>query len=135
MILTEDLSNFTANVLAADALFKAAEDNILQAEEDAASYETKSYGQVIDDSLKPMLIDFSSMLSSFTENVTDIGQLIHGLTGTVVSIQTFTTGFSLFNQSYNTAVAGAGGNGTLFFLLITDPIIILDPDTAPLPAD
>ena len=45
------------------------------------------------------------------------------LTGTVNSIQSFTEGFALFNQSYTTATAGAGGDGVLFFNLIT-----ADPD-------
>ena len=45
------------------------------------------------------------------------------LTGTVNSMQSFTQGFALFNQSYTTAMGIAGGDGPLFF-----STILADPD-------
>ncbi len=121
-VLLTDWNTFATSVSSANTIFNAAETNILAATNLAATFVPKSYGAIIDDSMKPMLIDFSTMMSSFSENVSEMGHLMDGLTGTVLSIQSFTEGFSHFNDSYNAAIASASGNATKFFLdIIADP--------------
>lgn len=121
-VLGTNWNTFATSVETANLVFSAAEFNINNATELSTSLVAKSYGEIIDASLKPMLIDFSSMMNSFSQNVTEMGYLMEALDGTVKSIQSFTVGFGLFNNSYDTAVAGAGGNATIFFnLIIADP--------------
>ncbi|PWI47492.1 hypothetical protein CEE45_11215 [Candidatus Heimdallarchaeota archaeon B3_Heim] len=116
-VLSTDWGNFTGNVASADIIFDAADYNIRQATDLAGSYTERSYGPIIDASLKPMLIEFSNMLSSFSNNVTEISYLMGGLSKTVLAIQSFTEGFVLFNQSYIDAKSVAS-NGSEFFALI-----------------
>ncbi|MHA1945605.1 MAG: hypothetical protein ACXAC6_16785 [Candidatus Hodarchaeales archaeon] len=122
-VLNTNWDSFSGNVTAADTILSAAVLNINSATALSNSFETKTYGNIIDDSVKPMLIDFSAMLNSFSSNITEISYLMGGLTGTVNSMQSFTQGFALFNQSYTTAMGTAGGDGPLFFSLI-----LADPD-------
>jgi hypothetical protein len=118
-VLITDWNAFAASVNSANVVFHAAKNNIGNATEDSLEYVAKPYGQIIDDSMKPMLIDFSAMMTSFSENITEMGHLMNGLTGTVLSIQSFTEGFAAFNSSYDAAILSAGGNATQFFLDIT----------------
>ncbi len=122
-VLNTSWDQFSADVTAADTILAAAVENINSATTLSNSFETKTYGDIIDASVKPMLIDFSAMLDSFSSNITEISYLMGGLTGTVISMQSFTEGFALFNQSYTTAMGTAGGDGPLFFSLI-----LADPD-------
>jgi hypothetical protein len=117
-VLDTDWSEFAANVTAADTILQAAASNIDGATTLSNSFTTKTYGNIIDASVKPMLLDFSAMLNSFSSNITEMTSLMGALTGTVNSIQSFTEGFALFNQSYINATAAAGGDGVLFFNLI-----------------
>jgi len=117
-VLTTDWDAFAADVTAANTIFADAQSNIGSATTLSSSFTTKSYGNIIDDSVKPMLIDFSDMLNNFNGNITEIGYLLGALTGTVNSIQSFTQGFVLFNQSYSTARGAAGTNNTLFLSLL-----------------
>jgi hypothetical protein len=102
-------------------IFEAANYNIDQATILSESFVTKSYGSVIDDSLKPMLTQFSNMLNSFSSNVTEISYLMGGLARTVESIQSITEGFALFNQSYQDARAVASDGAEFFTLINADP--------------
>ncbi len=122
-VLATDWDAFAVDVTAADAILSAATSNINSATALSSSFTTKTYGEIIDASVKPILIDFSAMLNSFSSNITEMASLMGALTGTVNSIQSFTEGFALFNQSYNTATVAAGGDGVLFFSLIN-----ADPD-------
>ncbi|MHA2329165.1 MAG: hypothetical protein ACXACR_11655, partial [Candidatus Hodarchaeales archaeon] len=109
------LDQLSPSVTSADALFKAARDNIGNATQLSNSFTEKTYGSIIDGSLKPMLNDFSNMLTQFSTNITEVGYLVTGLTSTVNSLQSFATGFSLFNNSYIDERAAAGANSSLFF--------------------
>ncbi len=121
-VLLTDWDAFGTSVASANVIFSAADSNIQAATALSNSFTDKTYGPIIDTSLKPMLADFSMMMTSFSANVTEMGYLMGALDGTVQSIQSFTVGFSLFNQSYEAAIAGAGGNATTFFnLIVTDP--------------
>ncbi|MHA2107343.1 MAG: hypothetical protein ACW99R_06555 [Candidatus Hodarchaeales archaeon] len=121
-VLSTDLNAFASEVASADVIFSAADSNIQYATNLSASFTAKTYGDIIDASLKPMLNDFSSMMTSFSQNVTEMAFLMGALSGTVSSIQSFTEGFALFNESYTAALAGAGGDAPTFFnLIIADP--------------
>ena len=121
-VLVTDWNTFASDVVSARVIFNAASSNIGTATSLSTSFTTKTYGNIIDASLKPMLLDFSSMMTSFSQNITEMDYLIGALADTVTSIQSFTEGFALFNQSYNLAVAGAGGDAQTFFdLIIADP--------------
>ena len=121
-VLGTNWDDFAADVASADAILDAAEANMLGATKASQIATARSYGEIIDTSIKPVLIDFSSMLDSFSSNISEISSLMGGLTGTVSSIQSFTQGFALFNNSYETAMDAAGGDGPLFFsLIIEDP--------------
>ena len=122
-VLTTDWNTFATDVSAADTILGAAASNIASATTLSDSFETKTYGDIIDASVKPMLIDFSAMLNSFSSNISEMTNLMGALTGTVTSIQHFTEGFALFNQSYTAANTTAAGDGVLFFNTIT-----VDPD-------
>ncbi len=121
-VLTTDWNNFAEEVATADLIFTDAKYNIGEATEESDRLVADNYGAIIDASLKPMLEDFSQMLNNFNDNVTEIEYLMGALAGTVTSIQLFTEGFSLFNQSYTAAIAGAGGDAPTFFdLILADP--------------
>ncbi|MHA2095569.1 MAG: hypothetical protein ACW98F_13195 [Candidatus Hodarchaeales archaeon] len=121
-VLLTDWNTFASNVASARVIFNDASSNIGIATGLSTSFTTKTYGNIIDASLKPMLLDFSSMMTSFSQNITEMDYLIGALADTVTSIQSFTEGFSLFNQSYTSAVAGAGGDAPTFFnLMLADP--------------
>jgi hypothetical protein len=120
-VLNTNWDNLSGNVTAADAILADAVTNINGATILSDSFETKTYGDIIDASVKPMLIDFSNMLDSFSSNITEISYLMGGLTGTVTSIQDFTEGFELFNQSYTTAMADRDNDTHFFQLLAADP--------------
>ncbi|WP_455463824.1 hypothetical protein, partial [Candidatus Hodarchaeum mangrovi] len=93
----------STNVSIADSSYQAAGDNIEQATSLSATLSEKNYGAMADGSLSSMLEDFTSMLSQFSGNITAIGYLITALAETVYSVESFTTGFALFNQSYTEA--------------------------------
>ncbi|MHA1973149.1 MAG: hypothetical protein ACTSW1_09160 [Candidatus Hodarchaeales archaeon] len=116
-ILSFDFTTLSSNVTSAETAYNAAQSNINAATAISASLTTKSYHEWIDGSLGPMLQDFSTMLTQFSGNVTAVGNLITALARTVNSVESFTNGFKLFNQTYtearNNATNDAGGNSTL----------------------
>ncbi|MHA1214639.1 MAG: hypothetical protein ACTSPG_05045 [Candidatus Hodarchaeales archaeon] len=120
-ILNYDFSPLSANVTSAETAYNAAQTNINTATAISASLTTKSYHEWIDGSLGPMLQDFSKMLTQFSGNVTAVGNLITALARTVNSVESFTTGFKLFNQTYTeahtNATTNSGGNSTLESIL------------------
>jgi hypothetical protein len=71
-VLNTNWDNLSGNVTAADAILADAVTNINGATILSDSFETKTYGDIIDASVKPMLIDFSNMLDSFSSNITEI---------------------------------------------------------------
>ena len=116
--INSSLSSLAINVSEAVEIFNAAKNNIGNATELSETFVDKSYGDMMDGSLKPMLVDFSNMLDQFYSNITEIQYLLTGLEKTVVSSSAFTEGFMLFNASYNLALidaGGPGGNVTDFF--------------------
>ncbi|MFX0014858.1 MAG: hypothetical protein ACFFB2_00340 [Promethearchaeota archaeon] len=116
--ISADLGDLTTQVSETRIIFNAAQYNIGKARELSLSYasEENSYGDIIDGSLKPMLIDFSNMLSQFYTNVSEIDNLLTALDYTLASAYSFTEGLNLFNSTYNAIRANAGPNGTEFFL-------------------
>jgi hypothetical protein len=119
-VLDTNWDGFSSNVSSANTILAAAVANINGATTLSDSFETKTYGDIIDASVKPMLLDFSAMLDSFSSNITEISTLMGGLTGTVISMQTLTEGFKLFNQSYTTAMANRDNESHFFILLAAD---------------
>jgi hypothetical protein len=104
-------------------IFDGAKNNIGNATELSETFEDKSYGNIIDDSLKPMLSDFSTMLTQFNTNVTEISHLLTALDNTLLSAYSFTEGLNIFNSTYNDIRLAAGNDGTLFFQSFS-----VDPD-------
>ena len=102
-ILTYDFGPLSTNVSIADSSFQAAKYNIDQATSLSSTLSGKSYGAMADGSLSSMLEEFTIMLSQFNGNVTAVGHLTTALAETVYSVESFTTGFALFNQSYSEA--------------------------------
>ncbi len=119
--LSEGLGALSADLSEVSTLFNAAAGNIVHATDFSETLTTKSYGEIIDGSLRPMLNEFSSMLSTFSQNITQIGGLISGLGYTVSSISALTEGFSLFNQSYTTSYAAASNATDFVNFLLNDP--------------
>lgn len=120
-VLDYDWIILSTNVEEVDTVFQGASSNIAMATSLSETYTTKSYGDMIDGSLKPMLNDFSSMLNQFSSNITEIGHLIKGLTHTIYSMEHFTTGFKLFNNSYVQAYEAADNASHFFSIFSTDP--------------
>ncbi len=113
--ISEDLDDLSSQVTQARVAFDAAKNNIGNATELSDTFVDKTYGDIIDGSLKPMLTDFNSMLTKFQTNVTEITHLLTALDYTLLSAYSFTEGLNLFNSTYNTIRTAAGDNGTLFF--------------------
>ncbi len=118
------LAPLSANVSEASNIFSGpngAEDNIGNATSLSTEFSTKSYGDIIDGSLKPMLTELSNMLDQFSTNVTEIGHLLNGLEGTVNAVDSFTKGFENFNNSYTQAYTGAPNASVFLANLFSDP--------------
>ena len=118
------LAPLSANVSEASNLFSGsngAEDNMGNATALSDEFSLKSYGQMIDGSLKPMLNDLSNMLNQFDTNITEIGHLLKGLEGTVNAVDSFTKGFENFNNSYTQAYSGAADATQFLASLFADP--------------
>ncbi|UCG01683.1 MAG: hypothetical protein JSW11_18990 [Candidatus Heimdallarchaeota archaeon] len=115
LTISEDLNNLSSEATNARITFAGARYNIGNATELSDSFNDKSYGEIIDGSLKPMLIDFGSMLEQFETNVTEISHLLTALDFTLLSAYSFTEGLNLFNSTYNAIRLAAGDNGTIFF--------------------
>ncbi|MHA2203799.1 MAG: hypothetical protein ACW991_08925 [Candidatus Hodarchaeales archaeon] len=121
--ISSDLDDLSSQVTEARMLFDGARYNIENATDLSGTFVDKTYGDIIDGSLKPTLIEFSSMLDQFETNVTEISHLLTALDYTLLSAYSFTEGLNLFNSTYNTLRASAGTNGTLFFETFS-----VDPD-------
>ncbi|MFX0117204.1 MAG: hypothetical protein ACFFB3_21845, partial [Candidatus Hodarchaeota archaeon] len=113
--ISSDLDDLSSQVINARMIFDGARYNIGNATELSETYVEKSYGDIIDGSLKPMLTDLNSMLNQFHTNVTEISHLLTALDYTLLSAYSFTEGLNLFNSTYNAIRASVGDNGTLFF--------------------
>jgi hypothetical protein len=114
-VISSDLDDLSNQATNARIIFDGAKYNIGNATELSESFVEKTYGNIIDDSLKPMLIDFANMLNQFETNVTEIAHLLTALDYTLLSAYSFTEGLNLFNSTYNAIRASAGDDGTLFF--------------------
>ncbi|MCK4848529.1 MAG: hypothetical protein KAT16_05875, partial [Candidatus Heimdallarchaeota archaeon] len=123
-VVNTSWDDFGADITAADTILDAAILNINSATTLSNSFATKTYGDIIDASVKPMLIDFSAMLKSFSSNISEMSLLMGALTGTVNSMQSFTEGFYLFNKSYEVAMDNRDNDSHFFQLLVTDPDFI-----------
>lgn len=120
--ISEGLTTLTTDVTEASSLFSDASDFIEIATSLSTTYAAKTYGDMIDTAFKPMLTDFSAMLTTFKNNITQMENLVEALEYTVVSINSFTSGFSLFNKTYSENYEDAGGNSVTFFTnLLADP--------------
>lgn len=84
------------------------------------TFTNKTYGNIIDSALKPTLVDFSSMLTTFSANITQMSKLVEALDYTVLSIDSFTNGFALFNSSYTYELAVNPDNSTFFLGNLTN---------------
>ncbi len=118
------LAPLSANVSEASNIFSGpngAEDNMGNATALSTEFSTKSYGDMIDGSLKPMLTELSNMLDQFDTNITEIGHLLIGLEGTVNAVDSFTKGFENFNNSYTQAYSGAADAEAFLTALFSDP--------------
>ncbi|MHA2244491.1 MAG: hypothetical protein ACXADY_05940 [Candidatus Hodarchaeales archaeon] len=113
--IISDLNQLSINVTETRETFNGAKNNIGNATELSESFITKSYGDIIDGSLKPMLNDFNGMLNKFYTNITEIEHLIAGLDYTIDSALSFTEGLNLFNQTYNAIRDDVGADGPAFF--------------------
>jgi hypothetical protein len=113
--ISSDLDDLSNQVTNARMIFDGARYNIGNATELSEEYVNKSYGDIIDGSLKPMLTDLNSMLNQFHTNVTEISHLLTALDYTLLSAYSFTEGLNLFNSTYNAIRDSVGDNGTLFF--------------------
>jgi hypothetical protein len=127
-VLDTQWDDFATNVSNAATIFSAAEANINSASTLSTSYTAKTYGPLIDGSIKPMLIEFSQMLDSFSSNVTEMGFLLDGLSYTVNSIQSFTEGFKLFNSTFTQAMNDKDNETHFFQLLVADPNLNISED-------
>jgi len=112
-----------ANVSEATAYLTDAVYFINRATNLSDTFTNKTYGDTIDSALKPMLVDFSGMLDTFSTNITQMSKLVEALDYTVLSIDSFTNGFALFNASYTKAYNDSPTNSTHFLANLTS-----DPD-------
>ncbi|MFX0086626.1 MAG: hypothetical protein ACFFAU_13225 [Candidatus Hodarchaeota archaeon] len=120
--ISTGLNDLSVSVTETSTLFTDAAYFIGVAANLAEGFKAKTYGDTIDSAFKPMLIDFSSMLDAFSNNITQMAKLVDALEYTVLSIDSFTSGFTMFNTTYTEAYNGAGGNFTTFFsTLMNDP--------------
>ncbi len=120
--ISTGLNDLSVSVTETSTLFTDAAYFIGIAANLAEGFEAKTYGDTIDSAFKPILIDFSSMLDAFANNITQMARLVDALEYTVLSIDSFTNGFTMFNTTYTEAYNGAGGNFTTFFsTLMNDP--------------
>jgi hypothetical protein len=117
-VLATDWNDLSSNVSAANTVFSAAQTNINQATSLSQSLSTKSYGPVIDGSLGSAISDFSVMMTQFTQNITEVSHLLDALEYTVFSIQSFTEGFQMFNNTFNFA-SDNSADGPTFISLFT----------------
>lgn len=118
-VLAYDWDPLSTSVSEANTIFDAAEFNIGKATNLSQSLSTKSYGPIIDGSLGSAVSDFSSMITQFTQNITEVDHLLDALEATVFSIQSFTEGFGLFNSTYSYAMDNSGGDGSTFLSIFT----------------
>ena len=113
--ISSKLDGLSTRATNARTTFNGASNNIDSATELSSEFVEKDYGNIINDALKPMLIEFNSMLNQFHTNVTEIANLLTALDYTLLSAYSFTEGLDLFNSTYNEIRTAAGDNGTLFF--------------------
>jgi hypothetical protein len=99
-VLGTNWNDLSSAVSAASYIFNMAEGNMTEAGTFSDSLKDKSYGAIMDGSLKPMLDDFSRMINQFASNITEVGYQLTGLEKTVFAIQSFTEGVDLFNQTW-----------------------------------
>jgi hypothetical protein len=102
-VFSKGFGDISSNISLASTLFDSADDNMNAASSLSSSLSDKSYGAIIDGSLKPMLNDFSNMISQFSSNITEIGYQLKALEHTLFAIESFTDGVALFNQTWNWA--------------------------------
>ena len=113
--ISDELDDLSTDVSDTRNTFAAAKYNIGKAKNKSSDFIQKDYGDIINDALKPMLVDFNNMLNTFYTNVTEIDHLLTALDYTLASAYSFTEGLSVFNDTYTAARAVAQDNGTLFF--------------------
>jgi len=113
-VLGTNWNDLSSAVSAASYIFNMAEGNMTEAGTFSDSLKDKSYGAIMDGSLKPMLDDFSRMINQFASNITEVGYQLTGLENTVFAIQSFTEGVDLFNQTWNELRALHPSDGTGF---------------------
>jgi hypothetical protein len=113
-VLGTDWNDLSTAVSAASYIFDMTDGNMTAAGSFSDSLTDKSYGPIMDGSLKPMLNDFSQMINQFASNITEIGYQLTGLEKTVFSIQSFTEGVDLFNQTWNELRITHSGDGPAF---------------------
>ncbi|MFX1282644.1 MAG: hypothetical protein ACFFB5_03280 [Promethearchaeota archaeon] len=113
--ISNELEDISANVSETRITFASAKNNIGTARDKSDKFVQKDYGDIINNALKPMLIDFSNMLETFYTNVTEIENLIEGLDYTLASAYSFTEGMRLFNNTFNDLREAVGGDGNAFF--------------------
>ncbi|MHA1968814.1 MAG: hypothetical protein ACW964_13545, partial [Candidatus Hodarchaeales archaeon] len=120
--ISTGLDALSTDVTEASTLFSAASDYIEVATSLSGIYATKTYGDMIDTTLKPILTDFSSMLATFSNNITQMNDLVEALEYTVISISSFTSGFSLFNSTFTEHYEANPADFNGFFTdLMADP--------------
>ncbi len=113
--ISSELDILSTEVSDTRETFAAAKYNIGKAQNESSDFIQKDYGDIINDALKPMLINLKDMLSTFYTNVTEIEHLLTALDYTLASAYSFTEGLSVFNDTYTAARGVAQDNGTLFF--------------------
>lgn len=115
-VFSKGFGDISSNISLASTLFDSADINMNAATSLSSSLSDKSYGAIIDGSLKPMLNDFSNMISQFSSNITEIGFQLKALEHTLFAIESFTDGVALFNQTWNWARTKNAPNDNSGFL-------------------
>lgn len=95
---TLNWANLDSDINAATVFYNAAIGTISQAKTlgESLTEEDNSYGALIDDSIKPILNEFSTMLNTFYDNITDIGSVLGALSHTVATMRYFTEAADAF---------------------------------------